>query len=99
MSEIAQLILPAAAGGLLGVVFFGGLWLTVSHGLRTERPALWFTASLFARMTIALGGFYRISAGEWTRLAACLFGFVAARFILTRLMEARHSFKESGLAP
>lgn len=99
MNEIAHLTLSAAAGGLLGVIFFGGLWLTVRRGLRSSHPAVWFTASLFARMTIALGGFYCVSAGEWDRLATCLFGFVAARVLLTRLIDTPNSFGESSLAP
>ena len=37
-------------GGLLGTMFFGGLWWTVRTGVSSQRPALWFLGSLVLRM-------------------------------------------------
>jgi F1F0 ATPase subunit 2 len=85
MNEPVILLLTGCAGVVLGVFFFGGLWWTVRKGLSSKRPALWFFGSLLLRMGVVLAGFYFVSDGHWGRLLACLFGFLVARFILTRL--------------
>jgi len=81
-------LLALAAGGVLGVIFFGGLWWTVRMGLGSRRPALWFIGSLLLRMSIALAGFYFVGQGHAMRLIACLLGFVIARLAVTRLTHS-----------
>jgi len=85
MNESLILLLAGTAGGLLGAVFFGGLWWTVRKGVSSPRPAVWFFASMLLRMGIAVGGFYFVAGGQWERLLACLVGFILARLIVTRL--------------
>ena len=73
-------VLALAAGvarrrGLLGVIFFGGLWWTVQKGVASEAPAFWFLGSLLLRTSLILAGFYLVSLGHWSRLVACLLGF------------------------
>ncbi len=85
MNEPLTLILAWAAGGLLGTVFFGGLWWTVRKGLTSKHPAFWFSGSLLLRISVVLSGFYFVSGGQWARLLACLLGFVLARLAVTRL--------------
>jgi len=85
MNEIPTLVLAWVAGGLLGAIFFGGLWWTVRKGVVSPRPALWFFGSLLLRMSLALGGFYFVGRGHGERLLLCLLGFVMARFIVTWL--------------
>jgi F1F0 ATPase subunit 2 len=104
MNETLTLVLAWVAGGVLGAIFFGGLWWTVRKGVSSQQPALWFFGSLLLRMSIALAGFYFVSGGHWDRLLACLLGFVIARFIVTRLtgppVEHHNSpAKEAGHAP
>jgi len=99
-----SLVLAGMAGGLLGVVFFGGLWWTVRRGVDSKRAALWFLGSWLLRTAIVLAGFYLVSDGHWEPLLAALFGFVLARFILIRLTRPSAkthtvSTKESGHAP
>ena len=87
MPETLIWMLAALAGLLLGAMFFGGLWWTVRRGLASERPALWFIASLLLRMGVAMAGFYWVAreigswAGQstWQPLLLCLLGFVLAR--------------------
>ena len=83
MNECLTLALALVAGLLLGAVFFGGLWWTVRKGVSSKHPATWFLGSLLLRTSIILAGFYFISGRHWERLAACLLGFVVARFIVT----------------
>jgi F1F0 ATPase subunit 2 len=89
MSEPLLLILAALAGGLLGTIFFGGLWWTVRRGVLSKQPAVWFLASLLLRTLIALAGFYFVMHGDWRRLLACLTGFLAARICVIRLTSAK----------
>jgi len=104
MNETLILVLAWVAGGMLGAIFFSGLWWTVRKGVSSKQPALWFFGSLLLRMSIALAGFYFVSGGHWDRMLACLLGFVIARLIVTRLtrlpVEHHNSpAKEAGHAP
>ena len=85
--------LALVGGAALGALFFGGLWWTVAKGASSERPALWFLASLLIRTSVVLGGFYWIaSAGHWQPLLSALLGFAIARPIVMFLtQEARHA--------
>ena len=66
-----QPLLPAGAAGLaLGVIFFGGLLWTVRRVVLSPWPALWVSASLVLRMSLALAGLYFVSDGDWRRLLA-----------------------------
>ena len=87
MNETLTLALAWLAGGLLGAIFFGGLWWTVRKGVSSPQPALWFFGSLLLRMSIVLAGFYFVSGGQWKRLVACLVGFIIARVVVTWLMR------------
>lgn len=100
MNELLSLILPWAAGMLLGTVFFGGLWWTIRQGLSSKRPAVWFLGSQLLRMSVTLTGFYLVADGHWERLLVCLVGFISARFIVARLTRSwgdnqSHLAKES----
>ena len=93
-----------AAGGLLGAIFFGGLWWTVRKGISSRRPALWFFGSLLLRSIIVLVGFYLVANDEWQRLLPCLIGFVTAQLVvmwLTRSTKERQirPTQEAGHAP
>ena len=85
MNETLKLVLALLSGGVLGAIFFGGLWWTVRRGISSQRPALWFFASLLLRMSIILPGFYLVGRDHWERLTACLLGFVIGRLVVTWL--------------
>ena len=84
MSEIPNLTLALLVGAVLGAIFFGGLWLTVQKGVTSEWPALWFLGSLLLRTCLILAGFYWVAQGHWSRIVACLIGFLIARVIVVR---------------
>ena len=89
MNEPIQILMVLIAGMLLGTLFFGGLWWTVHKGLSARRPALWFGVSLLLRTAAVLAGFYIVAGPDWHRLLLCLFGFIIARLIVTRLTAKR----------
>ena len=100
MNETLTLTLASMAGAALGAIFFGGLWWTIRKACASERPALWFFGSLLLRMSIALGGFYFVSGGNWKRLLLCLLGFTVARLVVTWVTRnpgdhRTHSAKEA----
>jgi F1F0 ATPase subunit 2 len=103
MSEILMLGFALLAGILLGAIFFGGLWWTVLKGVSARQPGFWFVVSLLLRTGLAMAGFYFVSGDSWKRLLACLFGFILARMIVTRLANAAdktaHLTGETGHAP
>lgn len=84
MSETGILMLALIAGGLMGAMFFGGLWWTVKKGLLSQRPARLFLGSLLLRTVLTLVGFYFVAGGHWQRLLSCLFGFIVVRHFITR---------------
>ena len=84
MNEVVHLISAFIAGGLIGTIFFGGLWWTVRRGMTSRYAALWFTGSLVVRLSVTLAGFYWVGRDDWQRLLACLVGFVIARVVVTR---------------
>ena len=101
MNETLTLFLSCVAGGVLGGVFFGGLWWSVRKGISSKQPALWFLSSLVLRMSIVLAGFYVVSGDRWDRIAACLVGFVFARVAVMRLTRTGefHPAREASHAP
>ena len=84
MSDLPHLALAFVAGAVLGMFFFGGLWWTVRKAVTSEQPAIWFLGSLLLRTCLILTGFYLVAQGHWSRLVACLLGFLIARFIVVR---------------
>ena len=84
MNEPLSLVLALVAGGILGAIFFGGLWWTVRKGASSVQPAFWFLGSLLVRTITVLAGFYFVFDGHLPRLLLCLAGFVAARLVVTR---------------
>jgi F1F0 ATPase subunit 2 len=83
------------AGGLLGTIFFAGLWWTIRSALAAANPAFWFAGSLLLRLSLILVGFYVIAADGWQALTLCLLGFLIARVAVTRItrpaMKTRHA--------
>ena len=82
MNEMTNLTWALLAGLSLGAMFFGGLWWTVRRGMSTKHPAFWLLGSVTLRMGATLTGFYLVGRGDWTRLVACLVGFLLARIVL-----------------
>ena len=99
MIEVILTVMSFVAGIGLGLLFFGGLWLTVKIATNSEIPALWFCGSLTLRLAIVLAGFYYLAAGNLIRLICCLTGFVIARFLVIRLTKAYDLNQQKKEAP
>ena len=83
-SDVLMLILVFAAGVLLGLIFFGGLWWTILRGVESPRPALWFFGGFLLRMVFLLAAFYYLSGGNWIRLILLGAGVLLSRGLVLR---------------
>lgn len=79
MSEVRMLLLAGGTGFVLGGIYFAGLRWTVSKGLASPRPALWFLGSTLIRMSLLMAVAYPVGQGGWDRLLVLLVGFIGAR--------------------
>ncbi len=79
MTNFAVLAAALAAGIILGTVFFGGLWWTVSRKLTTPLPAVWFALSALVRMGVVVFGLYCFARLGLPSLIACFAGVLVAR--------------------
>ncbi len=87
ISIISESSIAALAGLLLGLFYFGGLWLTVRGITCGKRPGMLMLASFVLRLLVALSGFYMVMDGGPGRLIACLGGFLLMRYILTKAVK------------
>jgi F1F0 ATPase subunit 2 len=88
MNEVPMLLLSLLNGIALGVIYFGGLWLTIQKGIFSRRMPILFFSSLLLRMSIILVGFYIVSGGHFERLLVCLLAFVMTRIVITRSIQS-----------
>ncbi len=83
IEQLVAVFIAGCAGLALGLVYFGGLWLTIRQLPKARRPVELFFISLILRSGIALFGFYLVLGNHWERAIACLVGFLLARLILS----------------
>jgi len=88
MSIHVQLIAALAAGMLLGVLVFGGLWWTLRRGLTSPNPALWFGASALVRLGVVLASFYYMALAGLPSVGMGLLGLLIVRFAATRSLRS-----------
>ena len=84
MGDLPGIGIALFVGVLLGLFFFGGLWWTVQKGIASNWAALWFIGSLLLRTTTIIVAFYFVSQHHWPRFAACMVGFLLARFVTVK---------------
>lgn len=81
------IVIAIIAGGLLGLLYFGGLWLTVKKMMKAKNPGLLYLGSSLLRTAIVITGFYLISGSNWKSWVSCVAGFIIARLILMRFLS------------
>ena len=84
LSDAAVLALALAVGTLLGVFYFGTLWLVVRRLDRLAWPTVWLGVTGILRLAVVLGLFALLVGARWDRLAVALAGFLAGRVVLKR---------------
>lgn len=81
-----NLIVAFAAGTLIGLLFYGGLWLTIRMLLTARHPVLLTVSSFWLRLLVALAGFLFAMNGKWQNVLACLAGFAIGRGLVSALL-------------
>jgi len=87
-----ELAIVGSAAGLLSLLYYGGLWLTVQQLLRRERAtssrpgqlpsALFVSASFVLRTVLVIAGFYWVTGGQLLPLLVALVAFITVRSLL-----------------
>lgn len=86
MSALPGLLAAFAAGVLLGIAVFAGLWLTVRRLDRARHPALRVLASGLLRLGLLLAAMYALVVyGSWPEVLAAACGLTVARFAVVRV--------------
>lgn len=85
MNVVIAAQIPFWGGVALGVLFFGGLWLTIRRAAGSRHAGLWFAASSMLRTAAVLCGMFWLTKGRWQELLPCVAGFTLARLAVTRL--------------
>lgn len=84
MLSLSTLIVPFLLGGLIGWVYFSGLWETVHRLPEAKSPHRLMILSFVARTLFALGGFFILTDGQWERMIASIAGFLIVKVLLVR---------------
>lgn len=79
----------ASAGVGLGLIFFGGLWLTVQQLVRKQRRGGLLGVSYLVRLALAALVIHRLSREGADKILAGLCGWWLARWSLIRQVEGR----------
>lgn len=85
MTGLVHIVLPIFAGLVLGLLYFGGLWLTLRRLATSKQPAFLVLGSYLGRLTICLAGF--VIVAMTTRLLGillCTVAFIAVRIVMVR---------------
>lgn len=82
--SLANLLLSFLAGGLLGGLYFSGLWYTVRRLPTAARPGLLIIGSFLLRLAPFLAAIYLLAAAHWSNLLGAMAGVLLARTLLIR---------------
>ena len=93
-----DLLLCCAAlvwGLLLGLFYFGGLWLTVQRLPSVKHQALWMMTSFAMRNVLVAIALYPVIMRGWQLALICLGGFIIVRTLMSRRLK-HHIRAEDG---
>lgn len=85
MTILLNIILPLIAGLVLGLLYFGGLWLTLRRLATAKQPAFLVLGSYLGRLAICLAGFVIVAlTARLQGILICTAAFIAIRMIVVR---------------
>jgi len=85
--QIDRIIILSAMlviGFIVGILYFQGLWLTISRYSGSKYLGGKLLVSFLIRLTLAIGIFYYFMQDDWQRLILQLIGFLVARQVMIR---------------
>ena len=90
LSSLGSPVIALAVGIALGAICFGGLWWTVTQGMRSNHPALWLLLSAMGRLGLVFAGIYLVARDSLTNVLLCLMGLILARTLIVRYFRTAH---------
>lgn len=78
--------LAVIGGVLLGLFYFGGLWMTLQYITRTNRPKTLLGIGLIIRISLVMVGFWIIVRKDPILFMLTFAAFLMTRVILTRIL-------------
>lgn len=91
-SDVLILVADLLGGVLLGVLFFGGLFLTTKRFATSPHAVRLVFGSFLGRAALALGGLYlAVRLGGFTGLMLALLGFTCVQLVVLRRAIRRPS--------
>lgn len=82
--QILLYITAAGSGIILGLIYFLGLWVTVTKVSRVRHPYLFMIGSFLARTLVVLLGFYLLLIYNWIYLILAMITFLITRHWIIR---------------
>jgi len=76
------MLIAFIVGVLAGILFFGGLYLTVKKLTTMKYPAFFMMLSLIIRLVILAGGIYLIMDGGIRNVLSAMAGIILVRFVM-----------------
>jgi F1F0 ATPase subunit 2 len=101
LTQIFIMILyPITAGLLLGLFYYGTLWLILQKLPQLKYPAAWISLSLLLRTMTVVFVLYVLFADSWQQLLIALSGMLISRALLVNRIKPGPSQtdKPAGLA-
>lgn len=80
-------VYPAIVGLGLGLLYYGGLWLTLRKLTQLRQPAVWLSLSLLLRMIAVVAVLYLLFADSWQQLIMAMLGMLIMRTLLVQRIK------------
>ncbi|MFO7539380.1 MAG: ATP synthase subunit I [Chloroflexota bacterium] len=93
INEWSGFLLSLLAGGLIGLFYFGGLWLTIRYVTAGKGSTWLLLASFVGRMAVAVGALVWLVNGRLPHLITALLGFFLIRTVLIRRLGLSEDVK------
>lgn len=76
-------MLAVFIGIIVGVIYFGGLYLSVQKITEVKHPSLLMVLSFVVRMAVLVVAFFYLSKGGYKNILFALLGVMAVRLVMT----------------
>ena len=87
--NLGFLVAMLGAGGIIGLFYFGGLWLTLNKLTGSRQWGLWLGTSFLLRTTMTVAAFWLLAGDDWQGILALATGFTIVRFISIKRIQPK----------
>lgn len=94
---LSVVALCLGTGLLVGIVYFGGLWLTVKNLKNSEHPTKTLLTSWFLRNGVFVLSLWAVMRGDWRRALITFGAFLSVKLVMTQAFKASLKKAEKGL--